>query len=303
MQLAADDLDLAPPRYTGGWAPWALALLAHALLLLALAWGLTWQHETTLVASAELWSALPQAAAPRTREIPAAAPVPQVPPTPPATPPKAPTTPPEAPATPPKPAAESPPANADIATHRQRDEQRRREEEQEERRLAEKRAAEQQAAAREKRARDEALRKQADKAAKEKAARAREEREQAQLEAERARHLQRILGQANASGEPSAAGDAARAAGPSASYAGLLVAHIRPNIVFTGTVSGNPRAEVEVRTLPDGTILGSRLLKSSGHRAWDEAVLRAIERTARLPRDENGRVPPTLILGFRPQEE
>lgn len=65
---------------------------------------------------------------------------------------------------------------------------------------------------------------------------------------------------------------------------------------------GNPRAEVEVRTLPDGTILSARLLKSSGHRAWDDAVLRAIERTARLPRDENGRVPSTLILGFRPNE-
>jgi colicin import membrane protein len=80
------------------------------------------------------------------------------------------------------------------------------------------------------------------------------------------------------------------------------VAHIRPHIVFADTLPGNPRAEVEVRTLPDGSILSSRLLKSSGYPAWDDAVLRAIERTGRLPRDENGRIPSTLILGFRPQD-
>ncbi|TSE27982.1 protein TolA [Tepidimonas thermarum] len=206
---------------------------------------------------------------------------------------------------------------------RQRDEQRRREEA---RRLAEARAAqaareqaEREKAARERAAREKAAREQAakekaarekaaqeqaanDKAARDKAARERAEREQALLEAERQRNLARILGQAQATGGPQARGTAQRDAGPSASYAGRLVAHIRPNIVFTDTVPGNPRAEVEVRTMPDGTILSSRLLKSSGHRAWDDAVLRAIERTGRLPRDEDGRVPPTLILGFRPNE-
>ncbi|MDO9612682.1 MAG: TonB C-terminal domain-containing protein, partial [Serpentinimonas sp.] len=40
----------------------------------------------------------------------------------------------------------------------------------------------------------------------------------------------------------------------------------------------------------------------SGHAGWDAAVLRAIERTGRLPRDIDGRVPGVLILGFRPQD-
>lgn len=285
MQTTADDLDLSPPRPRGGWVPWALALLAHGLLALALAWGLAWRRETATVASAELWSALPQVAAPRAQEPPSEPPAPPVTPARPAPPP-------------PPPAAEPARRDADIAVQRQREEQRRREEA---RRLAEQRAAQEKA---ERRAQEKAALEKArrEKAEREKAAQEKAAREQAQLEAERQRNLERMLGQANATGGAQARGTAHRDTGPSASYAGRLVAHIRPNIVFADTVPGNPRAEVEVRTLPDGTILSSRLLTSSGHRAWDDAVLRAIERTARLPRDENGRVPPTLILGFRPNE-
>jgi colicin import membrane protein len=80
------------------------------------------------------------------------------------------------------------------------------------------------------------------------------------------------------------------------------VAAIRPNIVFTDLAPGNPRAEVEVRALPDGSITSVRLRQSSGLASWDNAVLRAIERTGRLPPDENGRIPSTIILGFRPQD-
>nr|MBP8230460.1 TonB C-terminal domain-containing protein [Xylophilus sp.] len=138
----------------------------------------------------------------------------------------------------------------------------------------------------------------------------------AQLEADRKKNLERLLGQAGSSGDSNgsstgvagakgganAKGTAQQSSGPSAAYAGKLVARIRPNIVFTGSASGNPRAEVEVRTLPDGTIVGKKLVKSSGNPAWDEAVLRAIDRTNSLPRDENGKVPPTLLLEFRPQD-
>lgn len=111
-----------------------------------------------------------------------------------------------------------------------------------------------------------------------------------------------MMGQAQATGAPSSTGTALQSAGPSASYAGRLVATIRPNIVFTDLIPGNPRAEVELRALPDGTIVSARLRQSSGYPSWDQAVLRAIERTGRLPLDENGRVPSTLILGFRPQD-
>ena len=114
-----------------------------------------------------------------------------------------------------------------------------------------------------------------------------------------------MMERAQASGAPAArqpATQATQAASPSAAYAARVAAAIRPNIVFTDVAQGNPRAEVELRTLPDGTIVSARLLLSSGDPNWDRAVLRAVERTARLPRDEQGRVPQTLILGLRPLE-
>ena len=64
----------------------------------------------------------------------------------------------------------------------------------------------------------------------------------------------------------------------------------------------NLSAEAEIRTLPDGTIASRRLVKSSGNPAWDDAVLKALDRTARLPRDEDGRVPPVLEISFRPKD-
>jgi colicin import membrane protein len=77
---------------------------------------------------------------------------------------------------------------------------------------------------------------------------------------------------------------------------------IKPNILLTDTLTGNPAAEVEVRAAPNGSIIGRRLLKSSGSKEWDEAVLRAIDRTDTLPRDTDGRVPPTLVISFRPRD-
>ena len=54
-----------------------------------------------------------------------------------------------------------------------------------------------------------------------------------------------------------------------------------------------------VRAAPDGTIVGRKLIKSSGNKAWDEAVLKAIDKTAVLPRDIDGTVPPVLEINFR----
>jgi TonB family protein len=89
---------------------------------------------------------------------------------------------------------------------------------------------------------------------------------------------------------------------PSASYAGRLIARIKPNITFSGQVEGNPKAEVEVRATTDGTIVGRRITSSSGNRDWDEAVLRAIDKTEVLPRDTDGRVPSTINITFKPKD-
>ena len=72
--------------------------------------------------------------------------------------------------------------------------------------------------------------------------------------------------------------------------------------MLTGNVSGNPLATVEVRLAPDGTIVGRKLVKSSGSPTWDETVLRAIDKTEVLPRDIDGRVPSSMSIDFRPQE-
>jgi colicin import membrane protein len=111
-----------------------------------------------------------------------------------------------------------------------------------------------------------------------------------------------MQGLAGATGGENATGSAARSSGPSASYAGRLVGRIRPNIVMTGEIAGNPRTEVEVRVAADGTILSSRIVKTSGVKAWDDAVLRAIEKTEVFPKDIDGRVPPVIVLGFRPTD-
>jgi colicin import membrane protein len=73
-------------------------------------------------------------------------------------------------------------------------------------------------------------------------------------------------------------------------------------VVFADAISGNPVAEIEVRTQPDGAITSRRLVKSSGNPAWDEAALRAIDRTGSLPRDTDGKVPSPMIVVLRPQD-
>ena len=72
--------------------------------------------------------------------------------------------------------------------------------------------------------------------------------------------------------------------------------------MLTDEVPGNPTTEVEVTVPADGSIIGRKVVKSSGVKAWDETVLRAIDRTAVLPRDTDGRVQPRMVIAFRPQE-
>ncbi len=91
-----------------------------------------------------------------------------------------------------------------------------------------------------------------------------------------------------------------KSSGFSASYAGRLIGRIKPNITYPVDIAGSPRVEVELRVAPDGTITNRRILESSGFKAWDDAVLRAIEKTEILPKDTDGRVPPLIVLGFRP---
>mgnify|MGYP000732897040 CR=1 FL=1 len=78
---AADPLR---PRAPGGMGRGALlALAVHGLLVLALAVAVHWRSQTPQTFSAELWSATPQAAAPREVQAAPTAPPPPPPPKPP----------------------------------------------------------------------------------------------------------------------------------------------------------------------------------------------------------------------------
>ena len=121
----------------------------------------------------------------------------------------------------------------------------------------------------------------------------------AQKELDRQKFLERMTGLAGAAGPANSTGSASQSSGPSSSYAGLIKGRVRPNLVFPGSVSGNPMVSVEVRMAPDGTVLGRpRVLKSSGNKEWDEAVVRAFEKTEVLPRD-GGKIWSPLVIDWR----
>jgi colicin import membrane protein len=289
-----DDLRPRPPdRLTRGAM---LAILAHLGLLVALSLGVNWKTSEPEGVEAELWAAVPQVAAPRAMEP---EPKPAPPPEPPKPTPKTETPPPPPP----------PDRDAEIAREKREQKEkleRQRLEEDKQRAEQEKRERERERAQREA---EEAKREAQEK--KEEAERKKVELEKqkkaeadrlAKIEAQRAENLKRIQGEANATGAPGSTGTAAQSAGPSAGYAGRIKARIKPNIVFTDDVAGNPIATVEVKVASDGTIIGRRLVTSSGVASWDEAVLRAIDRTAVLPRNPDGPTPPSMLIEFRPRD-
>lgn len=86
----------------------------------------------------------------------------------------------------------------------------------------------------------------------------------------------------------------------SLSYAQILIEKIKPNIIVKGKIEGGLAAEVEINSFEDGRIISYSLIKSSGNKIWDDAVLNAVFKTQSLPLDANGKVPGKLIVIFRP---
>ncbi len=292
---------LMPQRPAGIGKGTLLAILVHVGLLIALAFGVAWRSQTPAGVSAELWAAVPQVAAPPPAPTPKPAPTP--------TPPKP--APPQKAEEPPKPSQAQ--IDAQIAIEKEKAERKQRE-------LREQQQRDQERKERERVEREKAEKLEREKAEREKAERLEREKadklaaqKQRELEAKRQKeeearqaklredNLRRMLAQAG-TGSPESTGTAARDAGPSASYAGRIIARVKPHILLTSDVSGNPLAVVEVRCASDGTITGHTLIKSSGNKDWDEAVMRAVERTGKLPQDVDGRVPSPMRLEFRPRD-
>ena len=309
-------LEFAPPAQPGTGRAWVIAGLVHALLFMALGLATAWKTQPqTVQAEAELWSATPQAAAPRLQE-----PLPEPEPEPAPQPKPAKPTPPP----PPAPDLAQERLDAKIALEKKKQQDKKKEADKAEKLKAEKEKtaklkAEKEKAELKRKEREKEREKEdkaKEKAAKEKKAQEEKERDKkkaaekasaekadaARADALRKENLKRMQGMAGASGGENASGTALKSSGPSASYAGRLVGRIKPNITYPGDVVGNPRAEVEVKVSPDGTILRRRLVQTSGNKAWDDAVLRAIDKTEIFPKDSDGRVPPVIVLGFRPQD-
>jgi colicin import membrane protein len=76
---------------------------------------------------------------------------------------------------------------------------------------------------------------------------------------------------------------------------------VRGNVVLPPDIAGNPEAIFDVVQLPTGEIIDVVLRKSSGVRAYDDAVQRAIVKSSPLPRPDRPELfQRTLALKFRP---
>ena len=305
MPSALDRIEFAPPAPVRSVRAFGLALIAHSLLIIALTWGVNWKRSDTSASfEAEIWSSLPQEAAPRM-----GTPLPAV---------TAPVEAPPQPIRPLPPAAQVTPQAVDIALAQ--DKKRKlllqQKEQDAERALQLKnkvieekkqlQAKKDQEAIREKEhelktKEDLAKRKKADDAQKAVAQNqdAKEKASAVALADQRRENLARMMG---GTGPEDAKGAAAKSSGPSAGYGSKVAAKVLPNVVFADDITGNPKAVISVTSAPDGTVLSKRLVKSSGNTAWDEAVLRAIDKTGSMPRDTDGKVPSPMEIGFQPQK-
>ena len=116
----------------------------------------------------------------------------------------------------------------------------------------------------------------------------------AQAERERAaRDAQQRVNEAEAAARSRAEAD----------YIRRIQAKVKGNVTLPPDMSGNPEAIFEVVQLPTGEIIDAVLRKSSGVRAYDDAVQRAIQKSSPLPRPDRPELfQRSLTLKFRPQD-
>ncbi|WP_295994440.1 cell envelope integrity protein TolA [Rugamonas sp.] len=295
------------PRQHDGWRSLTLAAAMHAVLILFLWVGVHWQSNKPVAVEAEVWDMSVQQAAP---------PAP--------TPPPAPEPEPEpvvkAPPPPVAPPVEAPPAPKapDIALERLKAKKKLAEEKLEEAKEAaklkkqadeklaklkakddaKKKELAEQKAQEEKDKQDELDKKlQADKdkkAAADKLAKAKATEQKAADKA-RAAEMSRITG-AVGSG---AVGTAAKSTGPKgdAGYGGALQAAIRSRLAYSSS-DDSLAATVKITQLPTGEVIGTKMVKSSGVAAYDNAILRAIEAASPLPKKKDGTVEREITADF-----
>ena len=130
-------------------------------------------------------------------------------------------------------------------------------------------------------------------------ARERQERQMEEMRAQADREAREAAAQATARAKAKAEVDAKSAA--LADWTRRIQAKVRGNVIVPPELAGNPEAIFEVVQLPTGEIIDVQLRKSSGAKAYDEAVQRAILKSSPLPRpDRPEQFQRALTLRFRP---
>jgi len=289
--VATSDRPHRPRRPRGKLAAFVLAIAVNLVFLAVLIFSVTWQNRPPQSVTAELY-APPSKAPPAETPPPPPQPKPAPPPEPKPPEPKPPEPKPPAPV----PSVEKPaPQQADIAEKaRQEAERKRKEKEQAERERKEAEAKKQeekkQADLRERQQRDLAnMRAQADREV--------EQRRQTEREAQMRAQAERE------SRERATQAASAALTRAQVEWIDRIRAKIKSNIILPPDIAGNPEARFDVVQLPTGEVIDVRLAKSSGVRAYDDAVQRAILKSSPLPRPAQAELfVRTLELRFRPQE-
>jgi len=250
-----------------------LAGVMHVLLFLFLWVGIHWQSKTPVGVDAEIWDMNTRQAAPEavTETPPPPTPEPQV-----------------EKVEPPRPSVREieEAHEAEIVIERAR-----------EKRIADKKKLEEQQEKKAELEKQQKEQKKLDlaKAAEKKNADAKEQKQ-------RADEIKRMTSQIVGTG---GTGDAVKSTGNNrvdAGYAGRIAAKIKSNMVYVGSEnsSDNPTVDFRIDLFPDGSLRGPpKKTKSSGVAAFDDAVERAITKSAPYPADSSGNVPTTIPLTYR----
>ena len=120
--------------------------------------------------------------------------------------------------------------------------------------------------------------------------------------------MRRIAGSESGATGSGGSGTASKSQGSraDASYIQKVGAKIKSNTIFNGAdeVNNNPAVEYVVDLLPDGSIRGTpRKSKESGVPGFDDAVLRAIEKSQPFPPDKSGLPPSRFTVSHRPKDQ
>jgi colicin import membrane protein len=268
---------LRKPRQRGRVRAFLLAVAVHGAFFALIVFGVAWQVSPTSPLVAELWDKLPpaQTAPPKVEPEP---PKPQ-PPRPEPPPPEPPKPAPE----PPKPDVKPEPPKPDpaIAEKLEREKREKARKEKLEREREEKKKQDE---ARKKKEQEDAARKKAEEEKK------RVADEKARREAEKAAEKARAEAAAARQKEVN-------------EWVDKIRAKIRSKANVPDSVTGNPEVHVRLRILPGGEVLEATITRSSGNRAYDAAIERAIRSAQPLPVPEpNSELFPQfrdLILNIR----